>query len=151
MDSYPTIGYPVSDEELRVAWQTAEERCQLLLKYIPDLVFALDEGGMIIAINEAIARFGYQVDELIGQSLRFLILADDRDILTDVLAEAIARKEPCTGRKEVRIIARGGTTHQLACDYAVRFNPQGDFLFMQGICRTIRSASARLSSAPSVI
>ena len=52
MDTYPTIGYPVSDEELRVAWQTAEERCQLLLKYIPDLVFALDEGGMIIAINE---------------------------------------------------------------------------------------------------
>ena len=143
MDTYTPNDDRFSGAELRTAWQAAEERCQLLLKHIPDIVFALDEGGMIIAINEAIVRFGYQMDDLIGQSIRFLILDEDRDILTDLLSEAVARKEQCAGRTGFRVIARGGTTHQLACDYAVRFNPHGDFLFMQGICRTIRQPLSR--------
>jgi PAS domain S-box-containing protein len=125
------------NEELLIALQTAEQRCGLLSNHVSDIVFVLDEGGMITAINPAVSRYGYQVDELIGQSIRFLIVAEDRDCLTDVLSEAVAHKEDCSGRLQLRMIAKARTVHRLAFDYAVRFNSHGQFLFMQGICRPI--------------
>jgi PAS domain S-box-containing protein len=125
--------YQDSDEERLIALQSAEQRCVLLNNHISDIVFVLDEGGMITAINQAVGRYGYQVDELIGQSIRFLIVAEDRDGLTDVLSEAVARRQDRFGRLKFRIIDRTGTVHRLAIDYAVRFNSHGQFLFMQGI------------------
>ena len=127
----------LSDEELRVALQTADQRYGLLINYISDIVFVLDQGGMITAINQAVSRYGYQADELIGQSIRFLIVAEDRDILTDVLSEAVALKEDRSGRLQFRMTARPGSVHRLAIDYTIRFNSHGQFLFMQGICRAI--------------
>lgn len=124
-------------EELLVALQIAEQRCGLLIDHIPDIVFTLDEGGMITSINQAVVRYGYQVDELIGQSVRFLIFAEDRDCLTDVLSEAIAKKTESAGRLQIRMMAKEGGVHRLAIDYAIQFNSRGQFLFMQGICRAI--------------
>jgi PAS domain S-box-containing protein len=125
---------PLSNEELKTAYWAAEQACRLLTDYISDVVFTLDAGGMIISINPAIARYGYPVDELIGQSMRFLIDPEDRDALTDVLSEADTRKMDCTGLLRLRLVAKAGTVHPVECQYAVLFGPGGQFLFMQGIC-----------------
>jgi PAS domain S-box-containing protein len=136
MDESILARTPITDEELQNAFWAAEQACRLLADYIADVVFTLDEGGMIISINPAIARYGYPVDELIGQSMRFLIDPEDRDALTDVLSEADTRKEDCTGSIRLRLVAKTGKIHRAECQYAVRFGPGGQFLFMQGICRS---------------
>jgi hypothetical protein len=134
MSTQSTYTFP--DEELRTALQAAEAQCAYLAQQIPGIVFTLDEGGMITSINEAVAQYGYQVDKLMGQSMRFLIAAADRDNLTDVLAEAITRRQNCSGRLPFRLIARDAAVHRLVCDYIVRFGRQGQFAFMLGICNT---------------
>ena len=126
---------PLSEEELQTAFWAVEHSYRLLAEYITDLVFTLDEGGMILSINPAVARYGYPVDELIGQSMRFLIHPEDRDALTDVLSEAAARKADCTGLLQLRLVAKTGKMHEVDCRYAIGFGPEGQFLFMQGICR----------------
>jgi PAS domain S-box-containing protein len=150
MDKLTQTDYRLSDEDLLIALQTAERQCDFLMNHITDIVFVLDEGGMILAINQAVARYGYQVDELIGQSIRYLIVAEDRDSLTDVLSEAAARKKDCSGRLQIHMTAKAGTVHRLTLDYAIRCDSHGRFLFMQGIGSalppTIKDQNIRLSA-----
>jgi PAS domain S-box-containing protein len=136
MDQSVLARTPLANEELKTAFWAAEQACRLLADSVAEVVFTLDEGGMIISINPAIARYGYPVDELIGQSMRFLIDPEDRDALTDVLSEADTRKVDCTGSLQLRLVAKTGKIHRVECQYAVRFGPEGQFLFMQGICRS---------------
>ena len=124
----------LSNEELRAALQAAEAQFAFLAQQTSGIVFTLDEGGMITAINEAVTRYGYELDRLLGQSMRFLIADADRDKLTDVLAEAVSRGEDCSGRLPFRLIAKDATAHRLICDYIVRFSAQGQFAFMLGVC-----------------
>lgn len=125
---------PLSSEELQAAFWAVEHSYRLLAEYITDLVFTLDEGGMILSINPAVARYGYSVDELIGQSMRFLIHSEDRDTLTDALSEAATNKVDCAGSLQLRLAAKTGKTQEVECRYAIVFGPGEQFLFMQGIC-----------------
>ena len=126
---------PLSNEELLSAFWAVEHSYRLLADFITDLVFTLDEGGMIQSINSTVARYGYSVDELIGQSMRFLIHPEDRDALTDVLSEAATQKADCAGSLQLNLVAKTGKIHAVDCQYAIGFSPGGQFLFMQGICR----------------
>jgi PAS domain S-box-containing protein len=135
MDQSILTRTPLSSEELQAAFWAVEHSYRLLAEYITDLVFTLDEGGMILSINPTVARYGYSVDELIGQSMRFLVHPEDRDALTDVLSEAATRKADCTGSLRLSLVAKTGKIHAVDCRYAIGFGPGGQFLFMQGICR----------------
>jgi PAS domain S-box-containing protein len=135
MDQSILARTPPSNEELQVVFWAVEQTYRLLAEYITDLVFTLDEGGMILSINPAVVRYGYSVDELIGQSMRFLIHPEDRDALTDILSEADTHKEDRTGTLQLRLAAKTGKIHQVTCRYAIGFGPDEQFLFMQGICR----------------
>ena len=139
----------LSNEELRAALQEAEAQFAFLAQQIDRIVFILDEGGMITAINAAVARYGYEVDKLLGQSMRFLIAVADRDKLTDLLADAVSHGQDRSGRLPFRMIAKDATVHRLICDYIVRFGPQGQFAFMLGVCNTaplvLESRPAELS------
>ncbi len=148
MDQNSSALYSYSDEELRLAWQIAEYRCRILMAHIPDVVYTLDEGGMIVAVNQAVTRYGYQVDELIGQSIRFLIFTEDRDLMTDVISDAIAQKEDCAGRIQFRVVSKAGTVHRIESDYAIRFGPDGQFLFMQGVGRCAGGMMQKPQSQP---
>jgi PAS domain S-box-containing protein len=134
MDQSILARTPLSNEELQIAFWAAEHSCRLLTEYIADLVFTLDEGGMIVSISPAVARYGYSVDELMGQSMRFLIDPEDRDALTDVLSEAATHKVDCIGSLQLHLVAKTGKIHGVECQYAICFGPGGQFLFMQGIC-----------------
>ena len=46
---------------------------------LPDVVYRLDADGRIVFINDAIVKYGYSVDELIGSNFFDLIHPDDRD------------------------------------------------------------------------
>jgi PAS domain S-box-containing protein len=135
MDQSILARTPLSSDELQAAFWSVEHSYRLLLEYVTDLVFTLDEGGMILSVNPAVARYGYPVDELIGQSMRFLIHTEDRDALTDVLSEASTQKTDCAGSLQLRLVDQMGKVHAVECIYGIGFGPGGQFLFMQGICR----------------
>ena len=125
-----------SNEELCAALQEAEAQFAFLAGQIDGIVFILDEGGMITAINAAITQYGYEVEKLQGQSMRYLVAVADRDKLTDVLAEAVSQGRDCSGRLPFRLIGKDATVHRLICDFIVRFSPMGQFGFMLGVCHT---------------
>ena len=48
-----------------------------LVHAIPDIVYKIDERGIIVFINKAVESLGYQQEELLGQHIRVLIHPDD--------------------------------------------------------------------------
>jgi len=59
--------------------QRAEERFEILVKTIPDLVYKIDEQGNFVYLNESVASLGYRPQELIGKHFSEIILAPDRE------------------------------------------------------------------------
>ncbi len=55
----------------------SEERFKSLVSVLPDVIFRLDEEGIIIFINHAIEHYGWQPEQLLGQ--HFSILLSDED------------------------------------------------------------------------
>lgn len=56
-----------------------EEKMRTMLDVIPDIVYRVDNTGKIEFISEAISRYGYSQDELIGTSLLELVHPEDHD------------------------------------------------------------------------
>jgi|GEM_PF-3391148 len=87
---------PVSDEEGQIAQcriaatdisrrrqaeddlKASESRLHAIVKTIPDIVYRLDQNGMINFISESIRRYGYQPDEILGKSILRLVHPEDR-------------------------------------------------------------------------
>ena len=70
---------------------------------LPDLIYQLDNAGKIVFINQAVQRYGYIREELIGTSILDIVHPDDRDDAHWHLQER-RRGERSTRDFEVRII-----------------------------------------------
>jgi PAS domain S-box-containing protein len=60
------------------ALRESERRLDTILNNIPDIVYRLDQNGMINFISESIRRYGYAPDELSGKPLIDLVHPQDR-------------------------------------------------------------------------
>jgi len=56
-----------------------EEKMRTMLDVIPDIVYRVDNTGKIEFISEAIARYGYSQDDLIGTNLLELVHPEDHE------------------------------------------------------------------------
>ncbi len=65
--------------ELEIELLTARKRFESMIDSIPDIVYTLDEEGLITFINEEIRRYGYTPEELIGRPVYDIIHPDDRE------------------------------------------------------------------------
>ena len=86
-------GHRREAEVLRQRLMTLEEECEKqkeelrrstalyrsMLGAIPDIVYKLDADGNILFINEAVRKYGYTPEELIGVNLMTLIHPEDRE------------------------------------------------------------------------
>ena len=52
---------------------------QALVGSIPDIIYRLDRDGRILYISDAVRRYGYEPDRLIGTSIMDLIHPEDRE------------------------------------------------------------------------
>ncbi|MBF0343115.1 MAG: PAS domain S-box protein [Nitrospirae bacterium] len=57
---------------------SSEERFEILMETIPDVVYRLDADGRFVYVNKTIKKLGYDPDELIGQ--HFSVILDPKDI-----------------------------------------------------------------------
>ena len=61
------------------ALQEYEARLHSIVKSIPDIIYSLDSEGRITFVSDAVKRYGYFPDELIGAHFFELIHPDDRE------------------------------------------------------------------------
>lgn len=123
--------------QLHATLATAVQRYRLVIDTIPDVVYSLDEHGVIIALNKAVTQYGYTVDELIGKPLGDLIYKDDRDWVIERCFEMVTKRESLSYSQQFRIVSKSGNIHWLDANNYIQFGLQGRFMFQQGVCRDI--------------
>ncbi len=79
---------------------------------LPDLIYQLDNTGKIVFINQAVQRYGYIREELLGTSILDIVHPDDRDTAYWHLQER-RRGERSTRDFEVRILTGSRQTAYL--------------------------------------
>lgn len=122
---------------LKDTLSTAMQRYRMLADNVPDLVYSLDEYGMIIAVNKAAANYGFTAGELIGKNLVDLVLIEDRDRVVADYFELVTRKKSCSYTQQFRILSKSGRVHWLEDRCTITFTPDGGFLLQEGVCRDI--------------
>lgn len=68
-----------STSDLEKELQENREKMKTMLTVIPDIVYRVDENGIIEYISESISRYGYTQEELIGTDIMNLIHPDDHE------------------------------------------------------------------------
>lgn len=128
---------PDDSDQLHAALATAVQRYRLLADNIPDVVYSLDEFGVITAVNKAVAQYGYIVSELIGKSFTDIIHIEDRDRVVDRYVEIVTQRESLSHTQQFRIFSKSGDIHWIEANCSIQFGAQGRFMFQEGVCRDI--------------
>lgn len=131
----PSIAHAA--DPLHTALATAVQRYRLLADNIPDVVYSLDEYGVITAVNKAVAQYGYTVSELIGKSLTDLIHIEDRERVIARYFEIVTQRESLSHTQQFRIFSNSGGIHWIEAHCSIQFGSQGRFMFQEGVCRDI--------------
>jgi len=122
---------------LQAALTTAVQRYRMLADNVPDLVYSLDEYGVITAVNKTVAHYGFTAGELIGKNLVDLIHIEDRDRVVGDYFEVVTRRESCAYTQQFRIISKLGQVHWLEDHCSIAFASGGRFMLQEGVCRDI--------------
>jgi PAS domain S-box-containing protein len=64
--------------DLEAQHQDSQAMLQALVGSIPDIIYRLDRDGRILYISDAVRRYGYEPQQLVGTSIMELIHSDDR-------------------------------------------------------------------------
>ena len=93
------------------ALEASEQRLNAILRTIPDIVYRLDADGRFSFINDAVRKYGYRPEELLGTSIFDIIHPDDRSMAQFHVNERRTGKRR-TYAFELRIMTRArGTIH----------------------------------------
>ncbi|MCP4104994.1 MAG: response regulator [Desulfobacteraceae bacterium] len=94
--------------ERRDAEKKLEESEQMLnsiVKSVPDIIYRLDPDGMILFINDAVKRYGYRPEELIGKDMFDIVHPEDLKIAHFHINER-RTGDRRTRNLEIRLIGR---------------------------------------------
>ena len=58
------------------------EMLNSIVKTVPDIIYRLDSNGIITFVSDAVKKYGYSVEELIGNNILELIHPEDREKVT---------------------------------------------------------------------
>ncbi|MGD8844632.1 MAG: PAS domain S-box protein [Desulfobacteraceae bacterium] len=126
-----------ASEDLHLAPATAVPMHRLLADNVPDVVYALDQSGVIIALNKAITQYGYTLAELIGKKFTDLIHIEDRNRVAGRYLEIVTQKESRSHIQQFRFVSKSGEIRWLEAHGSIQFDSQSRFMFQQGACRDI--------------
>jgi len=116
----------------------SEEKYRFLTDNVPDIIFSLDSYGNVGIVNEeALRRYGYTEEEVIGVPFLKFIHEDDRDKVLNNLLEVQSRQQDYTKGLTFRIIARQGAVHWVELNSHYHFDREGRFLGEEGVLRDI--------------
>lgn len=66
-------------EHFQRALYDSEERLKAILKSIPDVIYRLDPAGKITFMSQAIERYGYDAEDLLGKKIIDIVHPDDKE------------------------------------------------------------------------
>ncbi|HET7362112.1 MAG TPA: ATP-binding protein [Burkholderiales bacterium] len=115
-------------EQARRQIEAGGRKLALFFERAPIAVLELDAQGVILEINQAAEfLFGYAAAELIGQSVKALVLAKYQPEFDAEWAKLVATRKPLAGLK-VRNPRRDGLT--IVCEWTVTplVNPEGQLI-----------------------
>ena len=92
--------------ELEAEQRRSQVMFRSLVESVPDVIYQLDRYGNIVFINNAIKKYGYDPEELIGKSIFDLIHPEDRKKATYKVNERRTR-ERRTRSLEIRLLSKG--------------------------------------------
>jgi len=103
-DKYHTIITNISDRKLaEKKLATSERRLATIIKTIPDIIYRLDEDGRITFISDAVKRYGYSPETLLGKSIIDLVYHKDKDKSKNRMNER-RTTDRCISSFEVRLL-----------------------------------------------
>jgi PAS domain S-box-containing protein len=104
---------------------------------LPDLIYTLDATGEIMALNQAINAYGYQVQELIGTSFFDLVHKEDRQWVRNEYEQVLKKKMDQIRSQQFRMVDKTGDVRWIEANCIFRFTPEGHFIMQEGVCRDI--------------
>jgi len=125
---------------LQAALDTAVQRYRLLADNVPDVVYSLDEFGVVVAVNKSVIQYGFRAEELIGTNIVDLIHPEDRERVVTSYCEIVAKRESCSRTQQFRIVSRSGAIHWFEANCSIQFGDQGQFILQEGVCRDITAS-----------
>jgi len=67
---------------LELEHRQSESLLSSLVESVPDIIYRLDQHGNIVFISDAVKKYGYEPEELIGTSILDLVHPEDRETAT---------------------------------------------------------------------
>ncbi|MEJ2167256.1 MAG: PAS domain-containing protein, partial [Desulfobacterales bacterium] len=141
------IRFSLSDiterKQAELAFTASKLELESIVRTVPDIIYRLDPSGRITFVSDAVNRYGYQPEALVGTKVMELVYPDDRAKTFHKIKER-RRGVRSTKSFETRLI----TTNQTPVSFEVfiisaeglyspaEFGP-GTFLGTQGIARDI--------------
>lgn len=135
------ISFLESQKELHQAMEDTlrelERGYRAIVENIPDLVYSLNERGVIVMINQAVVTYGYSVEELVGSYFPDLIYHEDRESTRRTFFDIAAQRKNCAHSQKFRIVTKTGELRWLEANCSIHFTLNGDFIWQEGVCRDI--------------
>jgi len=88
-------------------------------------------------VNKAVSALGYTQEELIGHFFLEFIHKDDRNRMARAYIGALANRQTHAQSLQFRILTKSGEIRWLEANAIIAFDPQGQFVMHEGMCRDI--------------
>ncbi len=145
--------YKDAFEGVEKAFQETQRCFTCLVRNVPDVIYRLDPNGRILFVNEAVKRYGYRVNELLGKSIFDIVHPDDLERSQHRMNER-RTGDRRTRKFEVRLVAKDQSSvpfelHSLGTEsaslvvveaeglYSAEKPDSGNFLGTIGVARDI--------------
>ena len=117
--------------------QTPNPKKPTRADYATDVIYAMDDKGGITMVNRAISTLGYTQEELIGHFFLEFIYKDDRNRMARAYIGALANRQTRAQSLQFRVLTKTGEIRWLEANAIIAFDPQGQFIMHEGMCRDI--------------
>jgi len=133
------VGRDISDrKKAEESLRKSEERYRLLIENIPDIVYTIDNKGILTSVNEyGLKMLGYQENELIGHHFMKVIYPDDVEMTLNSFKTAVAIRKQKPRGLTFRLITKDRKTIWVSLNSSMSFDKNGNFIQEQGIARDI--------------
>lgn len=124
-------------KEVQRRLEFSEKKLTSIVDTIPDVIYRTDDEGIIVFISDAIRRYGYTPDELMGKSIIDIVHPEDRERAMHHVKER-RTKDRKTRSFMVRLITANQSpvsVHMEECeieDKEIFFSVSAEGLYLQG-------------------
>ena len=121
-----------------------EEKFRALTENTPDIVFSADLNGTITYISPQIARYGFLVNEMVGNSLFDFIFPEDQPLIQENLKKTVEAGHGSS--TPFRILDKWQNVHWLEVNATVILDPLRKCTGFQGMFRDITERHLALTA-----